>query len=111
MFVMLLSLVAHTDSYSVALCATIPTNKPYFTEDTLTCHRRKFFVNADSAASYARVIIALQPAVRTESATSICATNEEEELERPVKTRLTLLPLHREVVGGGGVPGVIRPST
>lgn len=92
MFVMLLSLVAHTDSYSVALCATIPTNKPYSTEDTLTCHRRKFFVNADSAAGYARVIIALQPAVRTESATSICATNEEEELERHVKTRLTVLP-------------------
>lgn len=106
LFVMLLSLVAHTDSYSVALCATIPTNGPYSTEDTLTCHRRKFFVNADSAAGYARVIIALQPAVRTESATSICATNEEEELERHVKTRLTVLPS----CWWGGVPGVIRPS-
>lgn len=108
LFVMLLSLVAHTDSYSVALCATIPTNKPYSTEDTLTCHRRKFFVNADSAAGYARVIIALQPAVRTESATSICATNEEEELERHVKTRLTVLP---SCWWGGGFPELFDPRS
>lgn len=64
-------------------------------------------MNADSVVGYACVIIALQPAVRTES---ICATNEEEELERHVETQLTVLPLHRELVAGGGVPEVITFS-